>query len=509
VTEVSSTRLNRQIDIGVFGLDVLAGGFPAGASILAEVETGSNAEVFVPQFVRAGLKAGEAVVYASFVKSPTKIVEGFESYGWDVSPYLKNEQLILLAPSSLAEEEKIESTTFESTSETDFNFILTEAWNKEKENFPRVRIVIESVSDWIFYSSPKGVHDLLVNIHNKAKKKGDVVLLAVTPKAIDESILERLRSISDCVIRFYAGTLKDDILTPELRILKNTAGPAQSGPETPYDYFVMAPRGVSLYSEGLHRASILSSPADSDLQGSDVIVLALSFDQKFYKQYYRRPHVDPNGIVYALTEMGVPHAIAGEHDIYSVISQKRRNRILFLSDQFIMEQYCLDTLKIYTNIGLTIFADFGVGYLDPAIDPNKAWENVEVRPDIFGCKFGKGFPLYMGSVLEQFKVVEDHPVIAGISTGDETGITLAQPVALTEGRVLLRFQGNNGEDGGPALIYNEYGKSAIFYFPGNLGNTLFHKRKGSENLKKIIRNVIDFTIKRQILESEELMEALG
>jgi len=499
VTEVSSTKLSRQIDTGVLGLSVLAGGFPVGVSILAEIEVGSEAEIFVPQFVRAGLEAGEAVVYVSFVKSPRIIVEGFETYGWDVSPYLKNEQLTLLVPSSLAEEEKIESTTFESTNEADFNFILNKAWTKE--NFPRVRIVIDSVSDWIFSTSAKEVHNLLVNIHNVVKRKGDVVLLAVTPKAVDESTLERLRSTSDCVIRFYTGTLKDGILTPELRILKNTASPAQYGTKSPYDYFVMAPRGVSLYSEGLHRASILSSLADSDLQGSDVIVLALSFDQKFYKQYYRSPHVDPNGIVYALTEMGVPHAIAGEHDIYSVISQKRRNRIIFLSDQFVMEQYCLDTLKMYTNIGLTIFADFGVGYLDPAIDPNKAWENVEVRPDIFGCKFGKGFPLYMGSVLEQFKVVEDHPVIAGIRTGDETGITLAQPVALTEGRVLLRFQGNNGEDGGPALIYNEYGKSATFYFPGNLGNTLFHKRKGSENLKKILQGAIDFALKRQIPEN--------
>lgn len=509
---MSSTRLNRQIDIGVFGLDVLAGGFPAGASILAEVETGSNAEVFVPQFVHAGLKAGEAVVYASFVKSPTKIVDGFESYGWDVSPYLKKEQLKLIAPSSLTEEEKIESTTFDSTSETDFNFILTEAWNNGKKNFPRVRIVIDSVSDWIFYSSPKGVHDLLVKIHNEAKRKGDVVLLAVTPKAVDELTLERLRGISDCVIRFYAGTLKDGVLTPELRILKNTASPAQTGPTVPYDYFVMAPRGLNMYTEGLHRASILSSTADSDLQGSNVIVVAQLFDQRYYKEYYRRPHVDPNGISYALVEMGIPHAIVDRNDLYSIISQKRRNRIIFLSDQFIMENYGLDTLKMYMDIGLTIFADFGIGYLKSTVEDlnkswkdenfEKMWENVEIRPDIFGCKFGRS-ALWAGSVLEQFKVVEDHPVLAGIRTGDATGITLAQPVEITGGRVLLRFQGSNGEDGGPALIYNECGKGAAFYFPGNMGNVLFHKREGSGNLKKLIQGAIDFAMKRQI--SEEIL----
>lgn len=103
--------------------------------------------------------------------------------------------------------------------------------------------------------------------------------------------------------------------------------------------------------------------------------------------------------------------------------------------------------------------------------------------------------------MEQFRVVEDHPAIAGIHTGDETGITLAQPVEITGGRVLLRFQGRNGEDGDPALIYNEYGKSATFYFSGNLGNVLFYKRKGSENLKKLIQGAIDFTMKRQIPEN--------
>jgi hypothetical protein len=65
----------------------------------------------------------------------------------------------------------------------------------------------------------------------------------------------------------------------------------------------------------------------------------------------------------------------------------------------------------------------------------------------------------------------------------------------------LCFQGSNGEDGGPALIYNEYGKGATFYFSGNLGNVLFHKRKGSENLKKILQGAIDFALKRQIPEN--------
>ena len=373
---------------------------------------------------------------------------------------------------------------------------------EKKEDFTNVRIVFESISDWIFYASLAEVCQYLTKLNSWIKDQESSILLMVNPKAVDELTLERLRSISDCVIRFYAGTLKDGILTPELRILKNVASPTQSGSKVMYDYFVMAPRGLNMYPEGLHRASILTSTADSDLMGSNLVVLAHSAIQKFYKEYYRRPHVDTNGINYALSEMGVPHVVISEQEIAGTPTLSTRNRILFLSDQFVMDEPCWKQIRMFTEFGITTFADFGVGLLQPPIDMIRPWKNITFRPDIFGCKYlAEVGVLLRGSVLEQFRVVEDHPVLAGIRTGDSTGVTLAQPVEVTGGRVLLRFQGSNGEDGGPALIYNEYGKGATFYFPGNMGNVLFHKRKGSENLKKLLQGTIDYALKRQIPEN--------
>lgn len=500
--EVPLTRLGSQINAGVFGLDVLAGGFPAGTSILAETETGSEAEVFAQQFAYAGLKNGEAVLYVSFVRSPTKIVESFENLGWNIHNYLLNGQLTFIALSSLVSK-GAPAITFQSASDIDLiNHILSRAIEEKKQDFTHIRIVFDSISDWISYASLVEVCQYLTKLNSWIKDQESSILLMVNPKAVDTLTLERLRSISDCIIRFYAGTLKDGILTPQFQILKNVASLVESGSKIMYDYFVMAPRGISLYAEGLRRASILTATADCDLMGSDVIILAHSAIQKFYKEYYRRPHVDSNGISYALSEMGIHHVVVGEQEITGVPSLSRKNRILFLSDQFFMDEPCWKQIRDFTEFGITIFADFGVGLLQPPIDYVRPWKNLTFRPDIFGCKYSSEIGvLKRGSVLEQFKVVEDHPAIAGIRTGDETGITLAQPVEVTEGRVLLRFQGSNGEDGGPALIYNEYGKGATFYFPGNMGNALFHKRKGSENLKKIIQNAIDYALKRQVPEN--------
>ena len=99
--EEDSAALSRQVDTGVLGLSVLAGGFPVGISILAEIEVGSEAEVFAQQFTHKGLEAGEAVLYVSFVRSPTKIIESFERLEWSVDNYHLKGQLTFIVLSSL------------------------------------------------------------------------------------------------------------------------------------------------------------------------------------------------------------------------------------------------------------------------------------------------------------------------------------------------------------------------------------------------------------------------
>ena len=90
-------RDKNRLPSGISDLDsLIEGGFTAGKSYLITGEAGLGKSIFCIQFVLRGLLDGEKAVYVAVDETPTDIMEEAACLGWDLLPYVENNQLLIL-----------------------------------------------------------------------------------------------------------------------------------------------------------------------------------------------------------------------------------------------------------------------------------------------------------------------------------------------------------------------------------------------------------------------------
>lgn len=80
-----------RISSGIEGMDkLLYGGFPKGRAFLIAGEPGTGKTIFSLQYLLAGARLGEKVIYISIDERPEHVIRDTESLGWPMDTYLKN-----------------------------------------------------------------------------------------------------------------------------------------------------------------------------------------------------------------------------------------------------------------------------------------------------------------------------------------------------------------------------------------------------------------------------------
>ena len=86
-----------RIKSGIDGFDnLVSGGFPKGKAFLVAGEPGTGKTIFALQYLLAGLKKGEKVVYVSIDETPSNILDDAMSLGWNLNSYLESGYLKIL-----------------------------------------------------------------------------------------------------------------------------------------------------------------------------------------------------------------------------------------------------------------------------------------------------------------------------------------------------------------------------------------------------------------------------
>ncbi len=85
-----------KVKTGINGLDnMLAGGIPAGSSVLVTGSCGTGKSIISLQYLVNGAKSGDNGLYVSFEESKEKIIEHGKQFGWDISGLEKSGKLVI------------------------------------------------------------------------------------------------------------------------------------------------------------------------------------------------------------------------------------------------------------------------------------------------------------------------------------------------------------------------------------------------------------------------------
>ena len=121
---MSVTVTKTKIGSGVEGFDsLLGGGFPKGRSYLISGEPGTGKTIFTLQFLLEGLKNNEKCLYISIDEPPDHVIEDAMSLGWDLSEYLKSNQLQFLDISDFFSGNKEADVSVENVVKTILDFV--------------------------------------------------------------------------------------------------------------------------------------------------------------------------------------------------------------------------------------------------------------------------------------------------------------------------------------------------------------------------------------------------
>ena len=86
-----------KVNSGIEGLNqLLYGGFPSGRAYLVSGEPGTGKTIFSLQYLLEGLKLGEKCIYISIDEKPEHVIADAAALGWNLHPFLNNEQLQIL-----------------------------------------------------------------------------------------------------------------------------------------------------------------------------------------------------------------------------------------------------------------------------------------------------------------------------------------------------------------------------------------------------------------------------
>lgn len=147
ITIMSTNR----ISTGIEELDILMkGGFRSGGTYLVLGQPGTGKTIFGLQFLYRGLLDDQKVIYVAINENPAALIEQATSVGWNLLPYIENNQCLLLRPSAYLNREKLR--------ESDIQQII-EDLNGRIQQTGATRVVIDPLRPLLFTSNSHSLVD--------------------------------------------------------------------------------------------------------------------------------------------------------------------------------------------------------------------------------------------------------------------------------------------------------------------------------------------------------------
>jgi circadian clock protein KaiC len=223
---------------GVSGLDeILAGGLAKGRLFLVEGSPGTGKTTIASQFLMAGAKAGEKVLYITLSETEEELRDGAASHGWIFDDDFVVFELV--PPESLLDDNQQQSLLYSSDLE------LGETTKRIFEAFERVkpaRVVLDSLSEirLLAQSSLRYRRQILALKHYFSHNDATVLMLDdLTADVMDKTV----HSVAHAVIRLEELSPTYGAERRRMRVLKYRGRRYRGG----YHDFVIDTGGVRIF----------------------------------------------------------------------------------------------------------------------------------------------------------------------------------------------------------------------------------------------------------------------
>jgi len=256
----------KNCDTGVAGLDeILAGGLTRGRLFLLEGSPGTGKTTIASQFLMAGARAGEKVLYITLSETEEELRSGATSHGWTFPDDF--EVFELVPPESLLNDDQQQSLLYSSDLE------LGETTKRIFEAFERIkpsRVVLDSLSEirLLAQSSLRYRRQILALKHYFSRHDATVLMLDdLTADVMDKTV----HSVAHAVIRLEELSPNYGPERRRMRVLKYRGRRYRGG----YHDFVINTGGVHIFPRLVsaeHRSDFVRSAVAIDNAGLNELI---------------------------------------------------------------------------------------------------------------------------------------------------------------------------------------------------------------------------------------------
>jgi KaiC/GvpD/RAD55 family RecA-like ATPase len=248
----SSSSDEERIPSGIKELDrILGGGFPRGTFNCVEGDIGAGTSTFCIQAVWSRLSLGGLASFMCLDEPAETVAEHFESFGWNVKPYIEEKRLLLfdghqllnsLASASEGQNGQMKRKAILAEFLGDHRKIVMDAIDKyPNTNVPFVTAV-DSFSSIAPYVDLKSAYVLAHLVANSVRKARSLFIAVVHTGALEANMLCACNTVADGIIGLEYG-LARSTLKRVMRIEKMAFTPT---PNKPLEYVITTKSGIEI-----------------------------------------------------------------------------------------------------------------------------------------------------------------------------------------------------------------------------------------------------------------------